>query len=148
MRTFFGNLLFGSLTFTKANWMRPSEKSSTRSANSPSKQDSCQCICKHGAVNTSPLTAGALDLEDTLLSAVLLESAHQRRCDSIKSPLAVCLRAGGSTRRWCSVNHGLVSLCNLRTIGRTVQSSHGLDSQSLQSSTGVDQTARYSRIKT
>lgn len=76
-----------------------------RSANSPSKQGSCQYICQHGAIDASPLTAGALDLEDTLFSAILLESAHQRRRDSIQSPLAVCLRAGGSTRRWCSVNH-------------------------------------------
>ena len=34
--TFFGRDEFGSLTLTKANWMRPSENSSIRSSSSPS----------------------------------------------------------------------------------------------------------------
>jgi hypothetical protein len=37
MRTLLGSPVFTSLTFTKANWIFPSENSSIRSANSPSK---------------------------------------------------------------------------------------------------------------
>ena len=36
IRTFLGSDELGSLTLTKANWMRPSENSSIRSSNSPS----------------------------------------------------------------------------------------------------------------
>jgi hypothetical protein len=36
IRTFLGSDELGSLTLTKANWMRPSENSSTRSTSSPS----------------------------------------------------------------------------------------------------------------
>jgi hypothetical protein len=36
MSTYFGRVVFGSLTLTNANWIRPSEKSSIRSTSSPS----------------------------------------------------------------------------------------------------------------
>lgn len=48
MRTFLGSEELGSLTLTKANWMRPSENSSTRSSSSPS--GLCQRVVEHVCV--------------------------------------------------------------------------------------------------
>jgi hypothetical protein len=82
--THLGRPELGSLTLTNANWMRPSENSSTRSASSPSAHNQHPSprlgrIPKH--------TSSALHLEHTLLAAVSLKCAYERGSDGEEGPL-------------------------------------------------------------
>lgn len=75
IRTFFGNDVFVSFTFTKANWILPSENSSIKSTSSPSiimyqLEPSVHSICLH--------TSSTLDLQYAFFTTILLESADER----------------------------------------------------------------------
>lgn len=70
-------------------------------------------------------TAGGLDLEDALLSAVVLESANQGRDNSEDGPLCVCRGARLGAGRGGGIHNALVAPCDVGPIGGRVQGCHG-----------------------
>lgn len=163
IRTFLGSDVFGSLTLTKANWMRPSENSSIRSSSSPSVQSQHRCLamfpklccevptprawadtllqpessprlgvcwlhCMHshwGSAACIPHTSGALNLQDALFSAVLLECADKRGSYCEDSPLTICGRACLGTRWRRGIDDILVAPGDVGAVAGGVERGHG-----------------------
>jgi len=140
IRTFLGNDVFGSLTLTNANWMRPSENSSTRSSSSPSALALASFSMSAPALRLfflsflpRPLgalrdgrTAGAVDFEYALLSAVMLERADERGSHNEDGPLGVCWRRClGSGWRW-GIDYILVAAGDVGAVAGRVERGHGV----------------------
>lgn len=123
MRTFFGRLVFGSFTFTKANWILPSENSSIKSISSPSDTGVSRRVGV-GQREANKATSSPKNLQNTLFAGILLESAHEGSLNRVHNPLAVSRRLRGGTRGRRSVNDGLVVASNGGTVGRRIQRSH------------------------
>ena len=69
------------------------------------------------------LTSGALDLEDTLLTSILLEGTDKRGRDWVDDPLAISGRPCIPRRGWC-IHHCLITFRYRGAIGGEIERSH------------------------
>ena len=124
MRAFLGRPVFVSLTLTKANCIRPSEKSSIRSTSSPSTTSQPRVKWKRLSI---PLTSRALYLEHTFLVSCILKGICQRSLDREDSPLTVRGRRGCSASWWRGIDYRLVALRDRRPICGKIERCHAGD---------------------
>ena len=126
IKTHLGRVVLGSLTLTKANWIRPSENSSTRSTSSPSARKRVSNSQSFAAAHVRR-TASTLHFQNALFAAIVLESADKRCCYGEDGPLAVRRRSGLETGWRRGIDDVLVAPGDVGSIAGRIERRHAAE---------------------